>query len=69
MHALWHGSDINKHGGYLVAWNDVCRPKFQGGLGILNLRAQNKAMLLKQLHKFFNQDDIPWVSLTWKAFY
>lgn len=69
MHALWHGFDINKHGGYLLAWTDVCRPKSQGGLGILNLCAQNKAMLMKHLHKFLNQVDIPWVSLTWKAFY
>lgn len=27
MHALWHGLGINKKGGYLVAWKDVCWPK------------------------------------------
>jgi hypothetical protein len=33
------------------------------------LRAQNTVLLLKHLHKFFNKKDIPWVQLTWKAFY
>lgn len=69
MHALWHGADINRKGGYLVAWKQVCRPKQQGGLGILNLCLQNKAMLMKHLHKFLNRADIPWVQLTWQAFY
>lgn len=68
-HALWHGSNINKKGGYLVSWKDVCRPKSQGGLGILNLRVHNKALLLKFLQKFFNKVDIPWISLTWNAFF
>jgi hypothetical protein len=36
----------------------------QGGLGIINLEAQNKALLLKHLHKFFNKAKAPWVELT-----
>jgi hypothetical protein len=40
-----------------------------GGLGVLALAVQNKALLLKHLHKFFNRDDVTWVDLTWKAFY
>jgi hypothetical protein len=26
-------------------------------------------LLLKHVHKFFNKADIPWVDLTWKAYY
>ncbi|KAL9691865.1 hypothetical protein QQ045_012292 [Rhodiola kirilowii] len=33
----------------LVAWNEVCKPKMVGGLGILNLSLFNKALLLGQL--------------------
>jgi hypothetical protein len=38
-------------------------------LGVINLAVQNKALLFKHLHKFFNKADVPWVDLTWKAFY
>jgi hypothetical protein len=68
-HCLWRGSDLNKKDNCLEAWSKVQRPKSQGGLGIINLAAKNKALLLKHLHKFFNKVDIPWVNLTWKAFY
>ena len=44
-------------------------PKDKGGLGILNLKVQNEAMLLKFLHEFYNQQDIPWVSLIWETYY
>lgn len=41
----------------------VILPKKEGGLGVLNLKTQNEALLLKYLHKFFNKADIPWVNL------
>jgi hypothetical protein len=37
-------------------------------LGIINTRAQNNALLVKQLDKFYNKD-IPWVHLIWNAHY
>jgi hypothetical protein len=36
--------------------------KEKGGLGIINLRSQNAALLIKHLDKFYNKKDIPWVS-------
>jgi hypothetical protein len=39
------------------------------GLSIIDLRAQNTALLLKFLHKLYNRVDLPWVQLTWEAFY
>jgi hypothetical protein len=35
----------------------------EGDLGVLNLATQNEALLLKNLHKFYNKIDIPWVQL------
>ena len=46
-----------------VAWKLVCLPKAEGGLGVLNLQTQDEAVLLKNLHKFFNKHDLPWVNL------
>lgn len=53
----------------MAAWSKVCRPKTQGGLGIMNINVQNKSQLLKNLHKFFNRHDIPWVNLIWNTYY
>jgi len=47
----------------------VTLPKSEGGLGVLNLRTQNEALLLKYLHKFFNKVDTPWVHLIWEKYY
>jgi hypothetical protein len=54
-HCLWDRGDINRKGGCLVAWKNACLPKEQGGLGIINVRIQNTALLLKHLHKFYNR--------------
>jgi hypothetical protein len=35
----------------------VCLPKAEGGLGVLNLKTQNEALLLKNLHKFYKKMD------------
>ena len=53
----------------MVAWTTVRRPKNQGGLGVLNINIQNNALLLKNLHKFFNTLNIPWVNLIWDTYY
>jgi hypothetical protein len=66
---LWRGSDDTAKGGNLVAWPTVMQPKEKGGLGITNLRLQNDALLLKQLHKFYNKANIPWVTLIWNKYY
>lgn len=79
MHSLWHNGDIDRRGGCFVAWNNVTRPKNEGGLGIIDIKAHNTALLLKFLHKFYNKHDLfflsvnkhdlPWVHLTWKHLY
>jgi hypothetical protein len=47
----------------------VCLPKSEGGLGVLNLESHNEALLLKNLHKFFNKEKIPWVQIVWEKYY
>jgi hypothetical protein len=66
---LWRGNDTEKKGGNLVAWQTVMMPKEKGGLGVINLRLQNGALLLKHLSNFYNRADIPWVHLIWDKYY
>ena len=53
----------------LATWDMVCKPKKHGGLGVINIKLQNDALLMKFLHKFYNKVDIPWVSLIWDTYY
>jgi hypothetical protein len=53
----------------LVAWNRITRPKDGGGLGVIRLETQNEALLLKYLHKFFNNQDFPLVNIIWNNYY
>ena len=67
-HYLWSGGNINGKGTCLAAWESACRPKNEGGLGIIDLKTQNST-LLKFLDKFYNHADIPWANLTWTKLY
>jgi hypothetical protein len=48
-HCLWRGGDLNAKKSPLAAWKLVTRPKKKGGLGVLKLRVQNDALLMKKL--------------------
>jgi hypothetical protein len=63
-HCLWSKGDINRRGKCIVAWEAATKPKDQGGLGIIDIKSQNNALLMKFLDKFYNKVDIPWVTLT-----
>lgn len=65
-HCLWRGSDIKNRKPPLAGW---ALPKSQGGLGIKKIVVQNDALLMKQLHKFYNHADVPWVHLVWDNYY
>jgi hypothetical protein len=56
---MWRKSDSNAKSKPLVAWRKCTRPKRKGGLGIINLRSQNIALLLKFLDKFYIKHNIP----------
>jgi len=68
-HCLWDKGDINRKGKCMVAWETSCRPKDQGGLGIIDTKSQNEALLMNFLDKFYNHADIPLVKLTWNKLY
>jgi hypothetical protein len=67
-HCLWAKEEDSTSMNALAAWSKVCRPKKQGGLGVKNLEIQNKALLMKQLHKFYSHADTPWVKLVWSLY-
>jgi hypothetical protein len=66
---MWRSFDINERSKPMVAWKKCTKPKRKGGLGIINLKSQNKALLMKHLDKFYNKKDIPWVNLIWNSHY
>jgi hypothetical protein len=68
-HCMWRGADLNARKPPLATWKLATRPKKEGGLGILNLETQNDSLLLKNLHKFYNQADLLWVQLIWANHY
>ncbi|KAL9660635.1 hypothetical protein QQ045_025452 [Rhodiola kirilowii] len=45
---MWRGS-CDKKGGHLVKWDDVCRDKEEGGLGLKNIETMNFAMIINQM--------------------
>ncbi|KAL9683288.1 hypothetical protein QQ045_015108 [Rhodiola kirilowii] len=45
---LWQGN-CDKKGSHLVKWEDVCRDKVEGGLGLKNIEGVNYAMVIGQM--------------------
>lgn len=68
-HCLWRGSDMTSKKPSKAAWELVCLPKQQGGLGVINLSVHHEALLLKFLHKFYSKAPVPWVRLVWEHYY
>ena len=66
---FWRKYGSQDRGAVLIAWNTACQPMANGGLGILNIEVHNKALLLKQVHKFLNKENIPWVNIIWESYY
>jgi hypothetical protein len=58
---FWQGSN-QKYKYRLARWDILCRPKDQGGLGILDLQLQNKCLLAKWLVNLLNTEGT-WQSL------
>ena len=64
---LWRDKDGPKPS--LAAWEMICKPKVNGGLGIIDFQKKNDALLLKHLDKFYNNADMPWVKLIRDSYY
>ena len=70
IHYLWNTKSKNGHHcKTLIAWDKVCWPKKKGGMGVVSLRVQNEALLLKYVDTFYNRFDTPWVHLVLNSKY
>ena len=49
---LWYGGSLVRKKISLVVWSVVCDMKSQGGLGLLNLRTMNVALLAKLWYRY-----------------
>jgi hypothetical protein len=68
-HCLWRGGDINGRKPPLAAWKMVTKPKLKDGLGVINLRMHNEVLLVKNLQKLYNKEDLLCVQLIWTNYY
>ncbi len=66
---FWKGRVLNSGFHCLVKWENVCRPKRLGGVGIRSLRVANSALLMKGLWSFFASPMLPWVQFLWAKHY
>ena len=57
---LWNQSE-KANGRARVAWEKLCKPKTQGGLGLKNLSVWNRAMIVKHLWHVAVDKDSLWV--------
>jgi hypothetical protein len=61
---LWFGENTIRKKYCLVRWKVLCTSFEQGGLGILNLKTMNKALLVKWLWRFHNiQEKYLWKTI------
>jgi hypothetical protein len=61
---FWEGQGAKKKY-HLVKWAEVCKPKDQGGLGVLNTKEMNKALMAKWIWRLLDErnGDLLWVRL------
>jgi hypothetical protein len=67
-HGLWGKNEDGKGKQSLASREMICKPRSAGGLGIMDFGKQNDALLIKQLHKFYNKAEVPWVQLVWNYY-
>nr|XP_043616225.1 uncharacterized protein LOC122588158 [Erigeron canadensis] len=56
---LWNSGD-SAQGKAIVAWNNVCKPKKQGGLGLKDMKNWNEVLLVRQLWKILEDTNSLW---------
>jgi hypothetical protein len=57
---LWTAVDKVNGAQCLMAWENVCKPKEDGGLGIKRLDTQNASLLLKLIHRLHLSEGSAW---------
>ena len=66
---FWRKYGQDQGGSPLIAWNKVCKPKDKGGLGIIDIALHNKTLLIKNIQRMLNKENIPWINLIWESYY
>jgi hypothetical protein len=64
---FWAATDRVTSAKCLVAWEQVCRSKAEGGLGIRSLSDQNTCLHLKLIHRLHYSTDEPWPRWVWSC--
>jgi hypothetical protein len=58
---LWNGKDVEAAKAK-VAWNDICFPKKEGGLGLKRIDVWNKTSMLRHIWNLFARSGSLWVA-------
>ncbi|XP_028073502.1 uncharacterized protein LOC114275708 [Camellia sinensis] len=56
---LWSGVDLKNHSAK-IAWDKVCAPKYEGGLGFKSLEVWNRAAIAKHMVPFLGGEKSMW---------
>jgi hypothetical protein len=64
---LWAPADRASGAKCLVTWDLVCRPKEAGGLGVRDLRIQNRCLQMKLLHRLHSVPGASWPRWVWSC--
>jgi hypothetical protein len=61
---FWEGQGTRKKF-HMVSWRTVCQPKSQGGLGVLNTKLMNIALIAKWIWRIYRAEnsDLLWLRL------
>jgi hypothetical protein len=59
---LWQGAE-DKFRYHMAKFDMVCRPKDEGGLGIINTKIMNDCLLVKWIWKIYQQPDELWFKI------
>jgi hypothetical protein len=56
---------VNKRKYHMVSWEEICKPKEQGGLGVMNTKKMNIALMLKWIWRILTEQDerLLWLQL------
>lgn len=63
IHNFVWGSSKNNRKMHLVSWEEVCKPKCCGGLGLRKAEGANKILFMKLGWRFLSNPDALWIKL------
>lgn len=64
---LWNDCEESKKLA-LIKWDNICKPKECGGLGIKNLQWKNEALGAKLVYHLYNEREHKWEKITYNKY-